>query len=442
MRFLVNKFTKSFFYLLLLVLISLGGAKSVFAQNNYYHLRDSLSSQAEISILTASPSGKAVYTVYGHAGLRVLDNSSGRDSEGIDITFNYGIFDFTDDFFIRFVSGQTDYLVVPIFTSEYIKEYLSRGSQITEIKLNLSPEAKQYLWSYLIHNIEPENRVYRYNFFYDNCSIRLLNVIKTAITNSNTKDKQLKLILDSSKLDEDLAPSTWRKEINSLEEGNPWLLLGTDLALGKQTDETISLEERCFLPQYLPIILPNYQQVYIDSLGTEHRESLVASVSTIGQRTVMEDSDVDFWEYLMLPSTITRLLLLLVLYKVVVFYRNKKAISKAWDIIIFQVTGLGGLLLFYISFFSEHPHVFPNYNLWVLNPLNLLIALPFLAIKGLNNWAYHYHFANFVSQIVFLLVAQILPQKFNGVVWYLSLTLLLLSFARIIEYRRLKGNKA
>ena len=70
-----------------------------------------LSSEAQVSFLAAAPSAEASYTLYGHAGLRVQDAV-----QGLDVTFNYGIFNFDDDFTIRFTQGKTDYLVVPMPT--------------------------------------------------------------------------------------------------------------------------------------------------------------------------------------------------------------------------------------------------------------------------------------------------------------------------------------
>ncbi len=426
-------FKLNYWSILSLIVLSLQ-VFSISAQDNYYHLPNNISPDSQISILTSSPSNEASYTVYGHAGLRIKDTG-----QNIDITLNYGIFDFTDDFLIRFLSGQTDYLVIPIASSNYIKEYRSRGSRITEIKLNLDKETKHYLWHYLINNIEPENRVYRYNFFYDNCSIRLLNIIKTAIENS--QEKEIKLVLDTSKLNNELKPSTWRREINRLEASNPWLVLGTDLALGSQTDKTISIEKRCFLPTYLPIILPHYYIVGKNKQGFEQIKPLVQSIEIIYEGQSGTKEDTKLWHYLIMPSTIMLLTLILLYIQVWQFYSNGVPFSRVWDILSFSLTGIAGVLLCYISFCSEHPHVYPNYNLWVLNPLNLLIAVPFLLIKRLNNWAYSYHFANFVSQVGFIVAVSFLPQHFNEIIYALSLTLLTLSFIRVTEYKGIQKRK-
>ena len=68
---------------------------------------------------------------------------------GIDVTFNYGIFNFTDDFSLRFTQGKTDYIVLPIATSDYMSEYQSRGV-IRELVLNTDSAQRAHLWQLLI----------------------------------------------------------------------------------------------------------------------------------------------------------------------------------------------------------------------------------------------------------------------------------------------------
>ena len=63
-----------------------------------------LSEEARISLLTCSP-GEELYARYGHTALRICDPQN-----DMDITFNYGIFDFnTDHFYWKFVRGETWY---------------------------------------------------------------------------------------------------------------------------------------------------------------------------------------------------------------------------------------------------------------------------------------------------------------------------------------------
>ena len=49
--------------------------------------------------------------------------------------------------------------------------------------------------------------------------------------------------------------------------------------------------------------------------------------------------------------------------------------NKIFDFLLYLITGLGGLLLFFFMFFSEHPLTGKNLNILWLNPMNLMLAL-------------------------------------------------------------------
>ena len=114
-----------------------------------------LSDEARISLLTSAPYEAEVFTVYGHAALRVHD-----PRQKLDYVFNYGIFDFTKENFIyRFTKGETDYKLGATDYANYIIEYQLRGSSVSEQQLNLTPDERQRLWEALVENYKPENRI-------------------------------------------------------------------------------------------------------------------------------------------------------------------------------------------------------------------------------------------------------------------------------------------
>lgn len=60
-------------------------------------------------------------------------------------------------------------------------EYAFDGRSVWQQTLNLSKEEKAELIRLLQENYLPENRVYRYNFFYDNCATRPRDKIEESI---------------------------------------------------------------------------------------------------------------------------------------------------------------------------------------------------------------------------------------------------------------------
>ena len=123
----------------------------------------------EFSLLTCSPH-EEVYSLYGHTALRYRDLHQGKEA---DFVFNWGVFNFNAPHFVaRFVFGLTDYELEMAPFSVFCKYYQHWGSSVTEQVLNLTAEEKLTLNVALEENYQPENRVYRYNYFYDNCSTR------------------------------------------------------------------------------------------------------------------------------------------------------------------------------------------------------------------------------------------------------------------------------
>ena len=97
---------------LIINIILFFGVTMLSGQNN------SLSPKATVSLLVCSPYEGEVFTLYGHAALRVND-----PEKGLDLVFNYGIFDFdTPNFIYRFAKGQTDYQLGINRYNEYVIE--------------------------------------------------------------------------------------------------------------------------------------------------------------------------------------------------------------------------------------------------------------------------------------------------------------------------------
>lgn len=366
------------------------------------YLPDSLSHEAKMSIVLASPVDDEVYTVYGHAAFRVSD-----PIQRLDVTFNYGIFSFDDGFVWRFVKGETDYQVMPIPTASYMNEYLMRGSRVKELVLNLSESERKKVWQYLLWNIRPENKVYRYNFFYDNCSTRPIDIYLQAVG-----AREIHFAASADK-------TTWRDLINHAERNQPWLCLGTDLALGVPTDKVVSLQEQLFLPERVIALLPD-ATVSVNGVERKIVSRVVdypAVSKSASQRTGIP------------PMSVYLSLFIITLIDVC-----RRKISKFWDVLLFLVAGLAGCILFFLAVISVHPHTAPNLNLIVFHPLHLFVGVPCVWMGG--KWGLRYHGLNAIVQLLFLSAAAFLPQHFHVAVIVTSLTLLILSVGRIYQQRK------
>ena len=186
----------------------------------------------EVSLLTCSP-GEEVYAHFGHTALRVKD-----PTRGADIVFSYGIFSFDEPNFVwRFILGETDYLLGAVDYPYFIAEYSERGSGVTEQVLALDSLQKNAITAALIENIQPQNRVYRYNFLYNNCTTKARDKIFGTVGNG--------IAYSEPSAGDSL---TFRDIVHRFTNRHPWYQLGMDMLLGAPADERATRSGAQFAP--------------------------------------------------------------------------------------------------------------------------------------------------------------------------------------------------
>ena len=189
----------------------------------------------EISLLTCQPHDE-IYSLYGHTALRYHDLRKG----GLDIAFNYGVFDYKKPFFaLRFVFGLTDYELGAYPYRLFQEEYRRFGSMVTEQVLNLTDQEKAILQQALAINMQNENRIYRYNYFYSNCTTKARDIIEQCIQGT------------VSYADREGYTPTHREMIHEMTKNNPWAAFGNDMLLGLRADIKTDLRQQEFLPSDL-----------------------------------------------------------------------------------------------------------------------------------------------------------------------------------------------
>lgn len=389
-------------YLLLLLIYPLTAEQKV-----------ELSEESEISILICGPSHDASFTLYGHAAFRIKD-----PAHNFDTILNYGLFNHrAPNFIFKFALGETDYYLGAASYLDYIIEYQMRGSYVTELVLNLTTEEKNKIWDALLINYLPENRMYRYNFFFDNCATRLVTMVENNVDG--------KVIYDTTNQPE----QTFRDLINYCTREHIWQTFGCDLALGSPTDRIATPREKMFLPEFLEA---GFKNAKIQSSNGDSR-NLVKAVIPLAEF----DPDINNYP----PEKFTPIILLTLLYicilTITIYGWRKGKYSKALDLVLFTIAGLAGCLLFFISCISVHPAVFPNWSLVWLHPLHLVGAL-LITVKKFEKAAYYYHFINFVALILLLPAWIFLPQHLNIAFIPLILTLLTRSAFVVHRYKRHK----
>lgn len=357
-----------------------------------------LSQEATISIMTCNP-GVEVYSMYGHTAIHVSDPAT-----GINAVFNYGVFSFdSPHFFYRFAKGQTDYMMIGERFGSWLPQYEEEKRSVYEQVLNLSPEGKNKLFRALVENARPENRVYRYNFFMDNCATRVRDMIeRNAGAPVSFADNH--------------PTESYRQLIKQFHHSFRWIDLGIDLLVGKKAEEPVSAYGQMFLPEYLK---DQFAKARITVAGKQ--EPLVLET-----RTLLEYPNSKMNSDMPWPAIVFGLLFLAVAVISVRGYRLKK--KTIWlDYGLFGLTGLAGLIIGWFTLYSEHPAMCPNYNLLWAFPLNLVFA----GLWRVKEWRHKTRHYLWVSGAL-LLLSFAIGQQFNPAVYFIILMLLVRTVVNLI----------
>ena len=365
-----------------------------------------VSAKTEISLLTCQPHAQ-VYSLYGHSAIRVQD-----DERGLDIAVNWGVFDTSQkNFSMNFIFGLTDYTMAIVPIEYFIREYEYYGSGVYQQRINLTDIEKERIMKALEENFRPENRVYRYNYVYDNCTTRPRDII---VNNIDGKVNYKETTHQKGEV-------SVRDLLHWKTDGYDWCKAGDDLLIGLRADRNSTRSERQFLPEIL----------------SEDFDSATITRAN-GQQVALVDSA--FWliragepHFEPMPDIPVSLLTCNIIVLVIVagwtIYEMKRGNKrvKGADVTFFYICGLLGLVLF-VMIFSQHPYVQVNLQILVLNPLWLILMSPW------TKWKYRWH-AAFVMIIIFFLGGAF--QNYADGMNILALSLLIRILARM-KYHRLE----
>lgn len=363
-----------------------------------------LTENAKFYLLTCSP-GKQVYSKFGHTALYVQDQEN-----QIDLVFNYGIFSFDEDYFLyNFIKGNTYYMLGVDYFDDFYASYHSRSIAVYAQELNLRHQEKERLFNALIQNSLPQNRQYLYNFFFDNCATRPRDII------ANTLDGAVFYPQHSEEL-------SFRNLVEMYVGKYTWLKFGIDLLLGAPADRLATDAEKMFLPDFLK---EAYQHSFVERNG--ERTPLVKSETYVLPDTSIKRMEIPY------PLIVSCFILLLAIFVSVKDIKKKK-ISYWFDYPILFIIGLSALLVVFVSFFSIHPTVFPNYNIFWIHPLYLLLM--FSLKKSINTSYVSFLLKCNVAMLFLALFSALFLQTFNLAFYPLIFTLLIRHFVFLIN-----GNK-
>jgi hypothetical protein len=352
-----------------------------------------------VYLITCGP-GTETYSIYGHSALRVV-----IPEKQSDIVYNWGVFDFnTPNFTWKFAKGRLDYLLDDEPLQQFIQSYFYEKRYVYSQKINLEPYEIATLCMLIAENLKPDNIKYRYDFFYDDCSTRIRDLLENAIGK-----KLLYPPVETERI------PTFRQMVGKYQSSFPWLNFGIDLIMGSPGDRKALFRDRMFLPLDMQ---KGLSEAVINRSGK--------MIPLLQNPDIILESDPPAIRPLFLTTPVFICTLILVIIILVSAMTKKRKIDKLIDLSIFAVFSVLSLLMIFFNFFTDHQQMRWNLNIIWLNPFILLCLISLI----LNKTGKLLFRIVFYITATFLVLHLFLPQQFNIAFLLLAFMLLVRSSVR------------
>ncbi len=357
-----------------------------------------LSDSSYISVLTCG-AGEELYSLFGHTAVRVVDQE-----QDFDYVFNYGTFEFGNSivvFGLKFLSGKLPYKLDVSTFDTFLVEYQYEKRYVKEQILDLHLNQRNAIFAFLQENLKKENRYYKYDFFFDNCTTRVRDVIADRVSATDYPETPS-------------SAHTFREMIQLNVEDRPWLQFGMDLILGAKTDRQTAVTDQMFLPAYFFKYLED----------TQHGDRALLATT----RTILDFPEVSRKKPLLTPSVVFGALLI---FELILFFLVYISGDERWVKVLDRVWFIGLFICFLIFmimwFLTDHQVCERNWNLlWTLP------WMPFIFRKGSRMpWQ--------KALITLSLIVSVWVASQVGISQYMSTAIIFISLISAVKSARMLG---
>jgi len=183
----------------------------------------------EIAVLTMTP-GTELFARFGHTAVSVDDGT--RDP----VVYNYGTFNGKDPALVeKFLHNRVDYWLGVTTWKPFLKHYQDR--HITKQLLNLSEEEAARMVATLNWTVRPENSAYRYDWFRNNCSTKVRDLIDD-VTRGDVR----------AQLSARPGKRTIRGVLENVLQPLPTVFFSMSIGLNRRIDEPVSRFDELAMP--------------------------------------------------------------------------------------------------------------------------------------------------------------------------------------------------
>lgn len=317
-------------------------------------------SELTIYLMTMGP-GDAVWEKFGHNAIWIHDSA-----RNTDVAYNWGLFDFeASDFMSRFLKGDMRYWMGGFDQEATVDFYRQANRSVIAQELNLTPAQRTELARFVEWNALPENRFYSYNYYLDNCSTRIRDVIDRALGGT------LKPQMESG-----LSGFTYRSETQRLTQSDIPVYTGTMLGLGQPVDHPLTGWQLAFIPGRLSEMLRDAEVPD----GTGKFVRLIKSEDTLFAATrPPEPRGVEL-------HTVNFFLAGCLLFAIITGLATVANARRRWwqpgflvvAALSSLIIGIAGTALIALWTLTTHIHSYSNENVLQATPLSLVLAVMIL----------------------------------------------------------------
>jgi len=340
-----------------------------------------------IKIAVMGP-GDELYFWWGHIALVIDDAKTGKSR-----FYDYGIFSFDkEEFFVNFAFGRLLYSSGVSAASINYNYYQNNNRDITLYTLDISPAKREEIREYAETSVLPENRLYRYHHFKKNCTGPILEVLDIAT------DGQFKEHYSAEP-----GRFTLRQHVRRHTWFSPFIDWILNFWMGQDIDTPITIWQEMFAPSEIASRICEF--TYTDSHGVSR--PLVSDVEKLWRshgRPPVLDVPRRQW-----PTELAFGLFLAAVLGVLFYIQYKYPAAGQVTLGIFHsllgiVFGGAGLVLFFLSLFTDHDYTYHNANLLFCNPL-FLAAIPLGILYAKSQNYYRRLPAEFMLRLLWMLSA-------------------------------------
>jgi len=296
------------------------------------------------NLLVAGP-GDAMYEYWGHIGI-IIEN----DSEETDLFYDFGNFSFySDTFYGNFIMGRMIYISSVTRTGLFINQIMQEDRDLKLYPLNFGTDELRELDATLRWWVLPENQEYLYDYFLDNCSTIIRDILND-VTGGSLRAST-----------ESVPDKTYRHYARTGARpsfANEVLL---HFLLGKKQDEEISLWDLMFIPQMVGDTVLDFEYLGRDGVirVLADREIVLNESS----RPPVPEEPRILWPWLLALGIALALL-----------WNSGRRLLRA---LIILFVGIPGLILGFLMLFTDHTAAYNNINILPSIP-TVLLGLIFL----------------------------------------------------------------